>query len=167
MLEVIRAGPADEQALANLLQLYLYDLTEFGQQAMGGDARFQHAGLEGYLGGDNAAFLARSLGRPAGFALVSQQSALAEGIAGVRSLDHLFVLRGLRRRGLGRILALEVLRAMPGRWEVRQPASNGPAQAFWRKVIGAYTAGRYVELELDDQRWRGPVQTFDNSLLLG
>jgi hypothetical protein len=46
-------------------------------------------------------------------------------------------------------------------------AANAAAQAFWRKVIGDYTAGRFVELILDDHRWRGPIQTFDNSLMVG
>ena len=36
------------------------------------------------------------------------------------------------------------------------------ATAFWRRVIGQYTLGAFEETVFDDERWRGPVQRFDN-----
>jgi predicted acetyltransferase len=168
MFVIERASPADAGALQNLLQLYLYDLTEFNYRDVGPHGRFEHDPLERYLEADDrAAFLARAWGRPSGFALVSEHSVLNGDAAGVRTIRDLFVLRRYRRRGVGTRLALDIFRRYPGRWEVRQEASNEPAQAFWRAVIGRYTAGRFVELVLDDHRWQGPVQTFDNSLMVG
>ena len=41
---------------------------------------------------------------------------------------------------------------------------NQAALAFWRRVIGAYTGGRFVEHELHDERWHGTLQCFDNGL---
>jgi predicted acetyltransferase len=32
-----------------------------------------------------------------------------------------------------------------GLWEVREMPANGPAQAFWRRVIAEYTCGAFVE----------------------
>jgi predicted acetyltransferase len=168
MLVIERASIADAAALQNLLQLYLYDLTDFSHHDVGPHGRFEHEPLEQYLETDErTAFLARAWGRPAGFALVSDHSVLQGEAAGVRTVRDLFVLRRYRRSGVGERLALDIFRRYPGRWEVRQEASNEPAQAFWRTVIGRYTAGRFVELMLDDHRWRGPVQTFDNSLMVG
>jgi hypothetical protein len=40
---------------------------------------------------------------------------------------------------------------------------NVAAQAFWRRVIGDYTAGHYEDIVLDNDNWHGPVQVFDNS----
>ncbi|HXH23142.1 MAG TPA: GNAT family N-acetyltransferase [Dehalococcoidia bacterium] len=169
MLVIELATNDDLSVLRNLHQLYLYDLTEFTHDDPDPEGRFPHEPLEGYVEGapDRAALIARLWGRPAAFALVAAGSVLDAGACGVRTVRDLFVLRRYRRRGIGTRLALEAFRRFPGRWEVRQDASNKPAHTFWRKVIDRYTAGRFVELTLDDHRWRGPVQTFDNSLLLG
>lgn len=164
----MRAGADEAPVLRNLLQLYLYDVAEFEPTAMGPDGLFEYRDLDRYWHEPgHVPFLASFSGRPAGFALVSEHSVLDPNAAGIRTVSDFFVTRAQRRLRLGTHLALEVFRRLPGRWEVRVPAANLPAQAFWRKVIAEYTAGRFVELELDDQRWRGPIQTFDNSLMLG
>jgi predicted acetyltransferase len=49
--------------------------------------------------------------------------------------------------------------AFPGKWEVTQLARNVEAQTFWRRVIGEYTRGRYVEQPRPDGR--GVMQRFD------
>jgi len=168
MFEIVRTTADDTPVLQNLMQLYLYDLSQFSHREVDGRGLFNHEHLDRYTHDANrAAFLVRLSGRPAGFALVDEHSVLNGEGAGVRTIADLFVLRTHRRRGLGTHLALEVFRRFPGRWEVRQETGNEPAQAFLRKVIDRYTAGRYVELVLDDHRWRGPIQTFDNSLMLG
>jgi predicted acetyltransferase len=150
------------------MQLYLYDLSEFTGSALDVDGRFAYQYLDAYWSEPGRrAFLARISGRPGGFALVNEHSVLSPEASGVRTIAEFFVLRPFRRVGLGSALALDVFRRFPGRWEVRQEHANEPAQFFWRKVIGEYTAGRFVELYLADHRWRGPVQTFDNSLMVG
>ena len=45
---------------------------------------------------------------------------------------------------------------------MRQKDENARAIAFWRRVIDRYTGGRFEEDAIDDERWRGPVQRFDN-----
>ena len=168
MFEIIRATADEAPVLQNLMQLYLYDMSQFSHREVDSRGLFNHEHLDRYWQDESrAAFLARLGGRPAGFALVDEHSVLKGPGAGVRTIADLFVLRNHRRRGRGTHLAIEVFRRFPGRWEVRQDAGNEPAQAFWRKVIDRYTAGRFVELVLDDHRWRGPIQTFDNSLMLG
>ena len=39
---------------------------------------------------------------------------------------------------------------------------NETAQAFWRDVIGQYTAGAFVEHELRGGWWEGRVQCFES-----
>ena len=73
-----------------------------------------------------------------------------------------FVMRKYRRSGAGEAMARSVFDRFPGRWEVREIASNLPAQAFWRTIIGRYTDGRFEERTWDDEKWRGPVQFFDS-----
>lgn len=41
---------------------------------------------------------------------------------------------------------------------------NLGAHAFWRRVIGRYTDGRFRDVDLDTPRWRGPVQSFESTV---
>jgi predicted acetyltransferase len=43
--------------------------------------------------------------------------------------------------------------------------ANKPAQAFWRKVITAYTEGQFEETVRASAEWTGPVFSFDNRAL--
>ena len=96
----------------------------------------------------------------AGFAIVDSQSRLT-GAPGW-DMNEFFVLRRHRRTGVGAGAAGAVFDLFPGAWEVREIVRNTPAQAFWRKVIGRYTGGRFTEEAWDDARWRGPVQRFES-----
>ena len=101
-------------------------------------------------------------GQYAGFALVQQRSHLTADPA-VSDVAEFFVLRKYRRRGIGAALARQVFELFKGRWEVRQLATNPAATQFWRTVIAGCTGGRFLETTWDNERWRGPVQEFDNS----
>ena len=152
---------ADERALLErLVQLYAYDWSEILPAHLGGDGIFDGLPLDAYFA-DPArhALVARVEGRLAGFALVDEGSRLTEDLA-VFDMAEFFVMRGLRRRGVGRAVAFAVFDRFPGRWEVRQRDENAAATAFWRRVIGGYTAGRYEEVRWDGPEWRGPVQSF-------
>jgi predicted acetyltransferase len=74
-----------------------------------------------------------------------------------------FVMRKYRRQGVGEQVATLIFDMFPGKWEIQETTKNLSAQAFWRKVIGRYTGGRFGEIFLNDDRWHGPVQSFDNS----
>ncbi len=156
------AGNAQRALLENLLQLYAYDFSEVLGTPVGDAGRFAVPSLEPYFAEDGRhPFLLRVDGHPAGFALVTGRSRLT-GDEGTRDVTEFFVMRAYRRRGVGKQAAFELFDRFPGRWEVRQRASNTAATAFWRRVITAYTGGRFTETSLDDDRWRGPVQTFDS-----
>jgi predicted acetyltransferase len=160
--EIVDATRADEPVLAALAELYQYDFTEFTGGDVGDDGRFGAGLLARYwMEPGRHAFLARAYGRLAGFALVRRGSAFET--PGVWDMDEFFVMRKHRRSGLGRYMAHTIFDRLGGAWEVREMANNAPAQAFWRRIIGEYTDGRYSERAYDDDRWRGPVQSFDTN----
>jgi predicted acetyltransferase len=99
---------------------------------------------------------------PAGFALVHRRSRIT-GDADTSDVAESFVMRPHRRKGVGSQAAVDLFDRFRGRWEVRQIHANVAATHFWRAVIARYTGGRYTEVTYDDERWRGPVQAFDNS----
>lgn len=155
-VEVSPVGPEEQHALAALMQLYVYDFSEMLGLDVADDGRYHAPPVEG-----RDAFFVRAGGKLAGFALIGGESRLT-GERGVHDVAELFVLRRYRWAGVGERLACALFDRYPGRWEVRQKRENVEAIAFWRRVVDRYTRGRFDEESLDDERWRGPVQRFDN-----
>ena len=108
------------------------------------------------------AFLVRVDDKLAGFALVRTLDADADG--GLRySMAEFFIMRSFRRCGVGRTVAREVFRRLPGQWEVRQDVANSGAIAFWHQVIDEHTGGHYEEAYCEELEGSGHyhlVQTF-------
>jgi predicted acetyltransferase len=162
-VQVTAATPEDKERLAALLELYVYDLSDILGIDVGADGRFRVPPLDAYWTDPRRhAFLVRVDDRLAGVALVHQRSRLS-GDEGVSDMAEFFVLRKFRRHGVGERVATWLFDRFRGPWEVREKAENHAGTAFWRRAIGRYTNGRFQEMTLDDERWRGPVQCFDSS----
>jgi len=160
-VEVSAAGAEDRARIEALYEYYVYDFSEIVGLEVGEDGRFHAPSIaEFFEAPGHHAFLFRLDGVIVGFALVVEASRLT-GERGVRDMAEFFVLRRHRRGGVGERAARELFDRFPGRWEVREKAANVGATAFWRRVIDRHTAGHYEQIELDDERWRGPVQRFD------
>ena len=74
------------------------------------------------------------------------------------SMSEVFVLRGLRRSGVGLLAAKDIIMRYPGCWRIHELGSNLSAQRFWRRVAKEITGGNYVE---DDSGDQGLTQIFD------
>ena len=159
-ISVVAAERSDHGVIRNLMELYAYDFSEIEGFDVEENGRFPHYPLDAYWQDPlRQPFLIRADGRLAGFSLVHGRSRLS-GAEGVWDMAEFFVLRKYRRGGVGTEAAHRIFASHPGPWEVRQRASNAGATAFWRRAIGAYTSSKFTEVVLDDERWRGPVQTF-------
>jgi predicted acetyltransferase len=154
-IEIVRAEDRDFAVVQNLFPLYVHDLSEFtgwdvpdtglfvashlllqywGKKPR--DARFHWPdGLRGFP------FLIREDGKLAGFVLIREIAKEPPGF----DVGEFFVLRKFRGRGVGKGVAHRVFDMFPGNWQVRELEENTPAQAFWRRVIGDYTGGDYME----------------------
>ena len=161
-LDVDPGRPDERDIVANLMQFYLYDVSEFDDEGADVDERGRvpdYADLDAYFHrADWHAFLFRVAGTLAGFALVRRLD--RPGSEPTWGMAEFFVLRRYRRYGLGRQAAVALFDRFPGRWEVGEIHANTGAIAFWRRVIAEYTAGRYSEVGTDDPTWEGPVQIF-------
>jgi predicted acetyltransferase len=154
--------PAAEHTavLGRLFQLYFYDFSEMMGLDVGDDGLFTGRRPEGYWTASRYhPFLVHAGGRLAGFAIVDTQRRLTGEL--LWDMNQFFILRRHRLGGVGARAAAALFDAFPGHWEVREVASNVGAQAFWRKVIGRHTGGRFEEVVLDDETWKGPVQSFE------
>jgi predicted acetyltransferase len=138
-LIAVVAAPIDRQsAIANLLELYAHDFSEYIELSVGDDGRFGYKSLPNYWSEPtHHPFLIERNGRLAGVALVRRGSRITSD-PDVWDMAEFFVMRGHRRHGVGAAAAREIWRALPGNWEVRATSKNEPALAFWRRTISGY-----------------------------
>ena len=151
---------SDSPLLANLLELYLHDLSEaFPSIELGPDGRFGYPKLALYWSEPERRFpfLIKYGARVAGFALVTRGSP-ASNDPNVFDLAEFFVLRRYRRTGVGRRAAFLVWDRFPGPWTVRVFEANKGAIPFWAAVVAEFTSG--TATERSGNAWR--VFSFDS-----
>ncbi len=155
-VEVIPATPEDEPVLANLLELYIHDFSEFVSLDVGADGRFGYRNLSHYWRESNRhQFLVRIDGQLAGFVFVKGGSEIS-GDAGVWDMAEFFVLRRYRRRGIGTLVARDIWRRFRGVWEIRVMEANNASHQFWGRAVSAF-AGRILPsapVRKDGTLWR-------------
>jgi predicted acetyltransferase len=138
LLEVVRASAQQQATVANLLELYAHDFSEFHELKLGPDGRFGYPNLDSYWSDANRQpFLVWLDGQLAGFVLVKKGSELSDR-QDVWDMAEFFVVRGYRRLGIGTQIAQDVWRKLPGPWEIRVMEGNRSAHAFWRHAISAF-----------------------------
>ncbi len=136
---------ANKEVLRRLLELYVYDYSEYMGWDVDEHGLFGYRYLDHYwTEPDRHPFFIRVDGRLGGFALVRAGAP--------HDMAEFFVMRKYRRSGVGSAAARLVLERFPGAWEVRQLAENTGATTFWRSAIPVAFAE-----EIRDGR---PVQCF-------
>lgn len=154
-VEVVHATPEQEPIVANLLELYAYDFSEFHPMHPGPDGRFGYKGLSRYWSEtDRLPFLVKVDGRLAGVVLVKRERGVL-GTETVWDVAEFFILRMFRRQGVGKAVAHEIWRRYPGKWQVRVMASNYAGYRFWEHTIGEFVAEdlRRDSFEKGGQPW--------------
>jgi predicted acetyltransferase len=148
-MEIIAAAREQEPILANLLELYAHDFSEFHHLQLGKDGRFGYSQLPLYWTDPGRhPFLVRIDEELAGLVLVKTGSELT-GNETVWDIAEFFVVRGHRRRGLGTEIARELWNRFPGLWEVRAMHSNRPARQFWEHAISAFLGETIQSVQFD------------------
>jgi predicted acetyltransferase len=162
-IEIERADAEHETILANLLQLYAHDFSEFYDVDLGPDGRFVYKELPLYFSESNRhAFLVRKDGMWAGFILMRRGSQIS-GADDVWDVAEFFVLRGCRRRGVGTEIARRIWSRFPGKWEVRVMEGNRSAHRFWERAIALFVGREIapVAVQKNGEAWR--VYSFDSA----
>ncbi|MDA0788195.1 MAG: GNAT family N-acetyltransferase [Proteobacteria bacterium] len=145
-VEVRPASEQDRPVLDRLLQYYLHDFSEFDQTVRSDHTgRFAYPYLEFYWRDpDRFAFLIWYAGQLAGLALVRKETDPGNGER-ITELAEFFILRALRRGGVGRLAAQQLWGRFPGRWRVEVSAGNAVGYQFWGRVVQEATDGRYSQ----------------------
>jgi predicted acetyltransferase len=148
-IELIPASAAQKSTVANLLELYAHDFSEFRPAELDDDGRFGYKSLPLYWSDPGRCpFLIKVDGWLAGVALVKSGSEVSDS-ENVWDLAEFFIVRAHRRQGIGMKIAHELWRRFPGRWEVRVMPSNGAALKFWHVAIATFSRGSVRPLSIE------------------
>ena len=113
-VEIVSAAVEQKSTLANLLELYSHDFSEFIDLDVGDDGRFGYRELDLYWSDPNRRpFLIYADRKLAGFLLVR---CIHQGRETAWDMTEFFVIRGFRKRGVGRRAAIEMFTRFSGRW---------------------------------------------------
>jgi len=152
-IDLIRATRADQQRLANLLELYVHDFSEILGLTPDNDGRFGYPLAPYFSDAGRFPFLIRTDSRLAGFALVASGSQVT-GDASVFDVAEFFVVRGFRRHHVGQAAALRLFASFAGTWEVRVIEQNVGALVFWERAVSAFTRRRHESFMFRSDRGR-------------
>ncbi len=161
LIEPVPAGA--RQTLANLIELYVHDLSAAFEVDIGADGRFGYDRLDRYFSAPEThfAYFIRRGGGLAGFALVTRGSPASDD-PHVLDVAELFVLRRHRRARVGHEAVHQLFAERPGRWVLRVSEANLGALGFWREVIASYIGSSVTPTLFAGKRHRFEVYTFDS-----
>lgn len=132
--------PADLPLVERLWQLYRHDLSEFRGMLPDDRGLFTAGHLPTYLNdADSCGYLICQETRPVGFAFVSGLETQPLHIA------EFFVVRAVRRSGVGSLAARQLFAKHAGRWEIAFQEENPGAARFWRRLAAEVCPSGYRE----------------------
>jgi predicted acetyltransferase len=143
------ATPEDKPVIANLIQLYLHDMTEYMPFPVGADGRFEYDFLDRFW---RHPYFIMQGSEIAGFALVVDECPLT-GRAPCWFMAEFFVLRAYRGQGAGRSALDLALGAHTGQWHIAVPHANSAAQMFWSRALASRNAIQR-DIHFDGDDWR-------------
>jgi predicted acetyltransferase len=157
VFELRDAGPLDRLPLFRMLELYQHDLSDVWDQDLDLHGEYGYALDEYWSSVDSHAYVVLVDSRYAGFALVVPRPKVP---GGEYWLEQYFIIKKYRKRGIGSAVATALFDSLPGIWQVGQMEKNIHAQRFWRRVIGTYTGGNFVETQITTDAGTSVVQQF-------
>ena len=140
-LVVRRFDSGDRVVMERLYLMFRHDLSEFQGQLPAADGSYRSDRLESALTGDPewAGYIFHSGEHPIGYCLMR---ALQQP---VRVLNSFFIVRPVRRGGVGMRAVREVLSNHPGPCQVAFQDNNLTAVRFWRRVAEAMSGDAWTE----------------------
>ena len=157
-LQIEPVAEEDVPALNRMIDYYSYDYSEFDQADILPSGSYEYIDANVYYKERNAfPHVFKVNGKYAGFALIRR---LTDETGTFWYLEDYFIMKKYRQYGFGRRAATRLFDYLIGEWEVRQDATNTPAQKFWKKVIGEYTNDNYRSIQR--KKWNGPIQRFQS-----
>jgi predicted acetyltransferase len=139
-LELIKATIEQKPVLANLLELYAYEFTEFCDFDIGENGFYGYEYLPLYWTEPTRfPYLIYINKKIAGFILVQKGSPISKDPT-VWDISEIFVMKKYKQQGVGTAAVFKVWEQFKGLWQVRVLVGNPIACSFWHKAIKKFIA---------------------------
>lgn len=148
IVSIVGAAEDDKSVIANLIQLYLYDMTGDLPFPVGRDGKFDYDYLDRFWRHPYLIFANDEL---AGFALVIDICPVTS-TAPCFFMAEFFVLKAYRGKGIGTAAFEDIVRRHRGPWHIGVIDRNEGANAFWSKALAARGATTFTQ-RFDGENW--------------
>lgn len=161
-VDVLKASIEQKPVLANLLELYAYDFTEFCDFDIGDNGFYGYEQLPLYWTEPTRfPYLIYVDRKIAGFILVQKGSPISDNTM-IWDVAEFFVMKKYKRHGVGTVAALNIWQQFKGAWQVRVLADNHIACSFWLQAIKKFTSvpPAKIKTSIKDEDWI--IYTFES-----
>lgn len=141
-IELHEAQRDELECIENMMQFYTYDLSEWLPLKFGEHGFFSIQPEADYWRKQSTRpFLIKAEGELAGFVTIDNQAHFEDT---QYNIGYLFVSRRYRGRGIAAFVVSELLRTLPGQWQILHLDANQPARSFWARTIPLITQGEFT-----------------------
>lgn len=133
--KLVQASKEYKNVIGNLMQLYMYDFSEYTKSDVEDDGLFAaYPDLEAYWKEENHKFsyVIRKDEKYVGFVLVRFIESEERNYF---SIVEFFIMKKYRRKGIGKVAVEQIFNLHKGRWEVYQMESNNRLKCFGTRLL--------------------------------
>lgn len=143
-VDLVAVAEADKAVLANLLQLYQYDFSEYRNYELTPHGTFVYRYLDSYFTEPaRESWFITVAGELAGFALTRGDVDDDDSW----NVGEFFVVRKYRRKGVARAAARQLFGRHPGAWTLTFDHDNLPAVALWPSLAADLATGSVDQVD--------------------
>lgn len=148
-IEIIPATESDRGIVANLIQLYLYDMAAQTPFKIGADGLYDYTLLDAFWQFPYLIYWEKQL---VGFALVLGDCPIT-GQSPCWFMAEYFVLRPYRGQAIGRRAFAEICARHSGQWHIAVQTQNTLADGFWQGALHQTNVAEF-DAHFDNANWR-------------
>lgn len=140
--EIIRVTEDRKATLANLLEKYLYEFSQYDKRQFSDDGLFGYKYLDNYFTEDGRfAYFIYVDNQLAGFALLNKYHECDRPIDW--SIAEFFVSYNFRRKGVATETVRQLFEKHKGYYHIKYYRNNTASVILWNKVARKYSGGNY------------------------
>lgn len=138
MITLKKIGPSDKSKFWNIVQKYLYEMTNYYDMGMIDElGNYEYKYFDSYFEDrERAALFIYNDEALIGFAMINDYSCLGNRID--HAIAEFTIFPHYRKRRLGMRSVQEIFKQYPGRWEIKYSIKNKAAEALWTKAAKKY-----------------------------
>ena len=132
----------EKEILYNLLQFAIYDGSQYIENDLNENAKFQYKWFDNYFTDeDRDAYFIKRGKTYLGFVMINENLKFNSN---GKCIAEFLIMPQYRRNHIGKKVAMEIFEKYRGYWEVEPMKNSKQAYLFWKKTIKEYTSGNYI-----------------------